>query len=168
MTKGCFTTTTHGNKEQQGEKQRRESALVDLMNDNEIVIKPRNKGGAIVVQSEHKHRFEILSQLAISDFYKNLNGDPLQQFLKKVFSFLDTARQNGWISKTELDFFFFCQHPIRPVIYTLPKIHKRFFNVDIQGHGKLALLKEENSLLIFSPLILQNLISSKQFKKTRF
>ena len=87
------------------------------------MIKPADKGGGIVVQSTHKYKLEILSQLADEKFYKKLKTDPTDSFQREIFTFLDGARNNGLISKSEFNFLY-CQHPIRPVFYTLPKCHK--------------------------------------------
>lgn len=44
-------------------------------------------------------------------------------FQKELLSYLEDAKKRGWISQSQFDFLY-CQNPIRPVIYTLPKIHK--------------------------------------------
>lgn len=119
-------------------------ALTELMNDPNIIIKPADKGGAIVVQDKTKYQHEILSQLQNSRFYKKLPSDPTSHYQSEVFSFLENAKTQGWISQSDFNFLY-CQHPIRPVFYTLPKIHKRL--IDPPGRPIVA---QTNSLL--SPL----------------
>ncbi len=99
------------------------SALDELMKDRDIVIKPCDKGGGICVQDAEKYRNEILSQLSNTRFYKKVNYDPTTSFQQEILSYLEDAKKRGWISESEFGFLF-CKHPIRPVIYTLPKVHK--------------------------------------------
>lgn len=124
----------------QGEK----TALLELMADKDLVFKPADKGGALVVQDANKYRLEILSQLANDKFYKKLKSDPTASFQKEIRTFLENAKLNGHISKDECDFLF-CQCPIKPVLYTLPKIHKSM--IDPPGRPIVA---QNDSLL--SPL----------------
>lgn len=93
------------------------------MSDKEIVIKSCDKGGGICVQDTTKYEAEILTQLSNKKFYKRLKSDPTIALQKEIKVFLENATQNQWITKTEFDFLY-CQHPIRPVFYTLPKVHK--------------------------------------------
>ena len=102
-------------------------ALDTLANDKDIVIKPADKGGAIVIQDAMKYKSEICSQLSDTCFYRKLNTDPTTDFQKEIATFLETAKEREWITKSEFDFLY-CQHPIRPVFYTLPKIHKCMSN----------------------------------------
>lgn len=102
-------------------------ALMELINDNDLVIKPSDKGGGICVQDTDKYEAEIVSQLSNKKFYKRLKSDPTNAFQKEVRTYLERARENNWITKAEFDFLY-CQHPIRPVFYTLPKVHKSLTN----------------------------------------
>lgn len=102
-------------------------ALTELMNSKEVVFKPADKGGAICVQDSVKYKAEILSQLGNERFYKKLTSDPTNSFQNIVLSHLEEAKLKGWISKPEFDFLY-NQHPIRPVFYTLPKLHKSLVN----------------------------------------
>lgn len=119
-------------------------ALTELTSDPSIIIKPADKGGAIVVQDSEKYQYEILAQLQNIKFYKKLPGDPTNTYRSEILSFLTNAKTEGWISQSEFKFLY-CQHPIRPVFYTLPKIHKRL--IDPPGRPIVA---QTNSLL--SPL----------------
>ena len=120
------------------------AALTELLDDKDLIFKPADKGGGLVVQDVHKYRSEIASQLTNEKFYRKLKSDPTLSFQREVFTFLDNAKTNGFISKPEFDFLY-CQHPIRPVFYTLPKIHKSL--VDPPGR---PIVSQMNSLL--SPL----------------
>uniref|UniRef100_A0A8C1MFS3 Uncharacterized protein n=1 Tax=Cyprinus carpio TaxID=7962 RepID=A0A8C1MFS3_CYPCA len=92
--------------------------LTQLINDPNIIIKSADKGGMIVGQ-DNMYQSEILT-------------------------FLKNTKTQGWISQSEFDFLY-CQHPIKPVFYTLPKIHKIL--IDPPGRPIVA---QTNSLL--SPL----------------
>lgn len=94
-----------------------------MINDPNIIIKPVDKGGADTT----KYKQDILSQLQNTKFYKKLPNDPTSTYQSEVLSFLNNAKSQGWISQSEFDFLY-CQHPIRPVFYTLPKIPKRLID----------------------------------------
>lgn len=98
-------------------------ALTELMNDKDLMIKPADKGSGIVIQDTNKYEAEILTQLSNKKFYKRLKSDPTGTFQKEVRAYLDVAKEKNWISKAQYDFLY-CQHPVRPVFYTLPKVHK--------------------------------------------
>uniref|UniRef100_A0A8C9XHG8 Uncharacterized protein n=1 Tax=Sander lucioperca TaxID=283035 RepID=A0A8C9XHG8_SANLU len=98
-------------------------ALMGLINDKEVVIKPADKGGGICVQDTAKYEAEILTQLSNKKFYKRLKSDLTNTYQKEAWNYLEKARENNWISKAQFEFLY-CQHPIRPVFYTLPKVHK--------------------------------------------
>lgn len=65
-------------------------------------------------------------------------------YQSEILTFLKNTKTQGWISQSEFDFLY-CQHPIKPVFYTLPKIHKIL--IDPPGRPIVA---QTNSLL--SPL----------------
>lgn len=119
-------------------------ALNELTNDEELVIKPADKGGAIVVQDKEKYKKEILSQLSNETYYKKLLSNPTVSFQREICSYLENAVTQGWITKPEYDFLY-CKHPIIPVFYTLPKIHK-----SLESPPGRPIVSQMNSLL--SPL----------------
>ncbi len=98
-------------------------ALKELTEDQDIVIKPADKGEAICIQDAVKYKQEILRQLSDETYYKKLSSDPTLSFKEEVHALLKDGNERGWISKSEFDFLY-CQHPVRPVFYTLPKLHK--------------------------------------------
>ena len=109
--------------------------------DPNIVIKPTDKGEGICIQDKDKYEAEIYSQLSNTRVYNKLKSDPTVAFQREIFVLLEEAKNKGWITKAEHDFLC-CQHPVRPVIYTLPKIHKSL--IDPPGRPIVA---QTNSLL---------------------
>ncbi len=105
----------------------KEKILTELMNNKDLVMKPADKGGAIVVQDAVKYKVEIFSQLSDEKFDKKLTSDPTDSFQQNVLPYLEKAKQKGWISKSEFEFLY-NQHPIYPLFYALPKIHKSLVN----------------------------------------
>uniref|UniRef100_A0A3B4B7W6 Uncharacterized protein n=1 Tax=Periophthalmus magnuspinnatus TaxID=409849 RepID=A0A3B4B7W6_9GOBI len=102
-------------------------ALHELMNDKDIIIKPADKGGAIVIQDTDKYEAEIHSQLSDVTYYKRLPADPTLAFQSEIFQYLETALSREWVTTSEFQLLC-CSNPIIPVFYTLPKIHKNIDN----------------------------------------
>ena len=53
-------------------------AIKTLRQDTNIVIKPADKGGAIVIQDKTSYVKEACSQLQNENFYEVLSDDPLK------------------------------------------------------------------------------------------
>ena len=98
-------------------------AIQELSRDNDIIIKPADKGGAIVVQNMADYKKEAYRQLNDEHFYRKLKMNPTSDFQKKILDVTDGALALNWITKDEYDFLN-CEHPVIPVFYMLPKIHK--------------------------------------------
>ena len=96
---------------------------MDLSNDSDLIIRKADKGGAVVVQSKSAYNEEALRQLGDTAFYTPLSCDPTPRFNEEVLCFLKSALCDGYISHDVFNFLF-QEHPVRPVLYTLPKIHK--------------------------------------------
>ena len=103
------------------------TALHDLQHRTDIVIRPADKGSAIVIQDAVTYRDEALRQLSDAQFYRKLEKDPTQANAAKVASIVRSMESRNVINtKTAKDL---VETKARtPHLYTLPKIHKRLDN----------------------------------------
>uniref|UniRef100_A0A3B3Q9N6 Uncharacterized protein n=1 Tax=Paramormyrops kingsleyae TaxID=1676925 RepID=A0A3B3Q9N6_9TELE len=117
-----------------------------------MMTKPADKGGAVVIQDKELYRKEILNQLSNRDFYSPLMCDPTSRFSNIIKRTLNDAKLENYITTDELNCLFQAD-PVRPVFYTLPKIHKRCEDIipgrPIVGYGVLIVnycLRKKNPL----------------------
>ncbi|CAJ0951361.1 unnamed protein product [Ranitomeya imitator] len=91
------------------------------------IIKPADKGGAIVVMDKTLYKNEVYRQLSDTTTYKKLSHNPTQTIQDVIRTTLDGFQTRGILDcKTRA--FLTKKHPITPVIYILPKIHKCLHN----------------------------------------
>uniref|UniRef100_A0A8C2DIT0 Uncharacterized protein n=1 Tax=Cyprinus carpio TaxID=7962 RepID=A0A8C2DIT0_CYPCA len=90
-------------------------SLNELEKRLDILIRPADKGGSIVVMSTDKYNLSIMSQLNDKDCYTPLIHNPLKQHEVEIDQLLEKALHRGWIT---------VKHPVCPMFYGLPKIHK--------------------------------------------
>lgn len=116
-------------------------ALRELMQNEDIVIRQADKGGAVVVQNKSDYIKEIERQLGDTDVYAPLQSDPTHKYSNEIKTVLKQGLQDQQISDTEFKFLLQA-NPIRPVMYTLPKIHKNLLNPPgrpiVSGIGSLT------------------------------
>ena len=63
-------------------------ALHSLMYDDQIIIKPADKGSTVVVWSKDDYLLEAYNQLIDTSFYQKCEGDPLKKFNNEVTAVL--------------------------------------------------------------------------------
>jgi hypothetical protein len=97
-------------------------AITCLRNNPDIVIKPADKGGAVVVWKKDLYIEEAERQLNNSDFYDevqhDLTRDHHDTVVKTVREFIDS----GQLPDTACNLI--CSNPRQARFYLLPKIHK--------------------------------------------
>ncbi|CAJ0918791.1 unnamed protein product, partial [Ranitomeya imitator] len=98
-------------------------ALSSLKENKHIIIKPADKGGSIVVLARDYYMNEIKTQLSDSDTYEPISHNPTFEIGKEIKDLVTYYTTMGTID-TKLGEFLIKQHPVTPVFYTLPKIHK--------------------------------------------
>ncbi|CAH2275915.1 Hypothetical predicted protein, partial [Pelobates cultripes] len=103
------------------------AALQDLRDDANIVIHPADKGRGVVIQSYQQYKCEIMRQLNDTSTYRKLTYDPVLAFQNKIQQLIDMGLQAGYIDSNTAKYLLVI-HPIHPVLYTLPKIHKSSHN----------------------------------------
>uniref|UniRef100_A0A671M011 Uncharacterized protein n=1 Tax=Sinocyclocheilus anshuiensis TaxID=1608454 RepID=A0A671M011_9TELE len=106
-------------------------ALDKLCRDKDIVVKPADKGGGLVILPRTLYNSEVFRQLQNNSYYKVLTSDPTIQFQREIEHFLKMAHLEGLISEKELQYLF-NRSPTKPVFYILPKVHKDLKN----PHGR--------------------------------
>ena len=97
-------------------------ALFSLRQRNDVVVKPADKGGAVVVWTRDLYIQEAERQLSDSAFYQKLDRDLTMDHNNKVAEVVHDA-----ISKRELPpsaTNLIVDHPRTSKFYLLPKIHK--------------------------------------------
>lgn len=103
-------------------RKKEQNALDELSMNKDIIIRPADKGGAVVVISRDKYITEAHRQLN-TRYYERLFSNPLPALKKEFDTFLQGALQNGHITPAELGFLT-VEHPVTAAFYLLPKIHK--------------------------------------------
>ena len=99
------------------------SALYNLQKRKDIVIKPADKGSAVVVKDRDHYVSEAERQLNDSTFYKPLDHDPTPEFAKQVSDTVSEMHDQGLISEKNMAYLIVDQ-PKAGRFYLLPKIHK--------------------------------------------
>lgn len=102
------------------------SALHSLSMDTSIVIKPADKGGAVVVSDRLSYLTEVHRQLYNSKYYSRIDRSVSNITIDLINSILDEMRSLGTINDKQR-LYFQAVLPCTPrAFYILPKVHKAF------------------------------------------
>lgn len=74
-------------------------ALDKLCKDKNIVVKPADKGGGLVIMPKTLYDQEVLRQLQDLSYYRALPTDPTSRFQKEIELFLQQAHSSSLISE---------------------------------------------------------------------
>ncbi|CAJ0928416.1 unnamed protein product, partial [Ranitomeya imitator] len=99
------------------------SALEKLSSNKSLIIKPVDKGGAMVTMDKTDYMSEIHRQLSDTEVYEVITHNLTNTIADKILSILDHHAQHGTIDKKLRDYLIKSE-PIIPIFYILPKIHK--------------------------------------------
>jgi len=98
-------------------------ALADLKNNDEIVIKPADKGSAVVIQNKEDYIQEGLRQLNDQNYYIEVNTDLTTEHNSHIHHLIETLEDEGEIHPKCAQYLR-NEQPRTPQLYLLPKIHK--------------------------------------------
>jgi len=98
-------------------------ALAELKANNDIVIKPADKGSAVVIQNYSDYITEGLRQLDDLNFYREVPHDLTPTHNSQVHDLVQELLSEDQISPKCADYLYF-DKPRTPQLYLLPKIHK--------------------------------------------
>ena len=105
-----------------------QQALAELQRANSVVIKPADKGSAVVIQNRQDYIQEGLRQLNDVNFYREVDSDLTHQHNQEIHDFVTHLQDTGDISLKCMQYLCI-PRPRTPQLYLLPKIHKNKFPV---------------------------------------
>ena len=97
-------------------------ALTSLRNRTDIVIKPADKGGAVVVWDRNLYLEEATKQLSDTHFYQQIDRDVTETHQKEITSVVTQAITTSDLPPEARNLT--VDHPRTSKFYMLPKIHK--------------------------------------------
>ena len=95
-----------------------------LKDDDDIIIKQADKGGAIVIWPREDYLTEAYQQLNNVNHYKRINYNPTTQLRNTIRTLVNKMYANQLIDYTTYKFLMPNNNPRMPTLYLLPKIHK--------------------------------------------
>ena len=98
------------------------ATLISLRQRTDIVTKPADKGGAVVVWDRNLYKQEAESQLSDSTFYERLDRDFTVDYNKTVCEMVKEAITKGELPASAVNLV--VENPRTSRFYLLPKIHK--------------------------------------------
>ena len=98
------------------------AALISLRQRPDIVIKPADKGGAVVVWDRNLYLQEADRQLSDTSFYKKLDRDFTMDYNKTICAVVKKAITKGELPASAINLI--VEIPRTSSFYMLPKIHK--------------------------------------------
>lgn len=99
-------------------------ALGELQKNHKIIIKPADKGNAVVIQDRDRYIWEGERQLAVSDHYKTLDKPIYLETMNEVRDILEEMGQKHILKRAQIDYLMGPGTPRARRFYLLPKIHK--------------------------------------------
>lgn len=115
----------HSNKSKSNITEEQQRALTTLRKLDNVIIKPADKGGQIVLQDRTDYLLEANRQLNDINYYKKLSS-PLQletQIMMRTI--IDKLYLNKYINFKQLAYLYGPDNPRPRLFYLLPKIHKK-------------------------------------------
>ena len=100
------------------------TAISTLRNNRDIVIKPADKGGNIVIMNKQDYIQEGLRQISDSNHYEILEEDPTQTYNNQLYQVLQQATNLNTIDD-KIKKTLYNKAPRTPNFYMLPKRHKQ-------------------------------------------
>ena len=100
------------------------ASIKNLAQNTIVVIKPADKGGAIVIQNREDYVMEGERQLSDPRFYKKVDKDLTTTHNSEIVSQLELMRTRGEITQKVKDYLI-VDKPRTSQLYLLPKIHKK-------------------------------------------
>ncbi|XP_073448827.1 uncharacterized protein [Aquarana catesbeiana] len=104
-----------------------QSALKNLMEKEDLVIKPSDKGGNVVLMNREDYINMCLHILNNQEWYQQVPAQKLIEARSNYLTIIDQAYQQGLIDKDTREFLE-VKWPITPTFYSLPKVHKNIVN----------------------------------------
>lgn len=99
-------------------------AIRELASNRHIIVKPADKGSAVVIQSRHQYITEARRQLSDTTYYKKLTEPIYLKTIPIVHQILDALQEKKFITKKQKQFLKGDIQPRERRFYILPKIHK--------------------------------------------
>lgn len=100
------------------------AALRDLQHSTQIVIKPADKGSAVVIMSREQYIFEVERQLKNTTYYKKLDKPMYPETIPLVTDIINTLKTKKFINSKQVEYLMGDLEPKARRFYILPKIHK--------------------------------------------
>ncbi|KAK2810864.1 hypothetical protein Q5P01_000343 [Channa striata] len=99
-------------------------ALMELKQNNHIIIKPADKGSAVVVMDREQYLWEGYRQLNNNTYYNKLNGPIYPDTVPLVEKIIQTLHDKKFITTKQKKYLLSSSEPRARLFYLLPKIHK--------------------------------------------
>ena len=99
-------------------------ALKQLKNNSHIIIKPADKGSAVVIMDREQYKWEAQRQLNNPKHYKKLQGPIFYETITMVNQILEQMYTEGFINQKQKQYLLGSMDPRPRRFYLLPKIHK--------------------------------------------
>lgn len=94
------------------------------MKNKHIIIKPADKGSAIVILGRDQYICEAKRQLNNEIYYKKLEKPIYLQTIPEIHAIIDTLKKKKFINEKQQDYSKGDKEPRIRRFYILPKIHK--------------------------------------------
>lgn len=99
-------------------------AIQELKDNKHIIIKPADKGSAVVIQSREQYIKEVYRQLTDKVYYKKLDGPIYLKTIPIIHEIIDKLYKDKFINHKQRKYLKGEEEPRARKFYTLPKIHK--------------------------------------------
>ena len=106
-------------------------SLINKTQNNEIIIKPADKGDVTVIMSPDFYEHMCMVELSKQDFYQLVDVDPTQQVMDAINAF--ASRYERILTSHESAHLTDCKYSMAH-FYMLPKLHKSQFINNCLGH----------------------------------